>query len=80
MTFDARDKALELLESLEPVAELPEGVTERIQQLRNQIKRLGAINYEAQNEFDELDTARQIYDRADQRSGGGQPELAASYC
>jgi len=54
MTFDARDRALTLLESLEPIETLPEGTSERIQQLRNQIKRLGAINFEAQTEYDAL--------------------------
>jgi chromosome segregation protein len=43
-----------VLDSLPVVDELPEGVEERIVQLRNQIKRLGAINYEAQAEFEEL--------------------------
>jgi chromosome segregation protein len=43
-----------VLDSLPIVDELPEGVEERIVQLRNQIKRLGAINYEAQAEFEEL--------------------------
>lgn len=43
-----------LLDSL-PVAEAPEPqIDERITQLRNQIKRLGAINFEAQVEYDEL--------------------------
>lgn len=54
MTFDARDRAIDLLESLEPVEVMPEGTPERIQQLRNQIKRLGAINFEAQSEYDAL--------------------------
>ncbi len=42
------------LDSLPVVEEMPEGVEERIVQLRGQIKRLGAINYEAQAEFEEL--------------------------
>jgi chromosome segregation protein len=45
----------EILDSLPVVDELPEGLEERIVQLRNQIKRLGAINYEAQAEFEELE-------------------------
>ena len=44
----------EILDSLPVVDELPEGMEERIVQLRNQIKRLGAINYEARAEFEEL--------------------------
>ncbi len=47
-------KPTSVLDSLPVVDELPEGVEERIVQLRNQIKRLGAINYEAQAEFEEL--------------------------
>ncbi|MCS7059667.1 MAG: chromosome segregation protein SMC [Anaerolineae bacterium] len=53
-SFASRERALTLLESLEPATELPAGVEERITQLRNQIRRLGAINFEAQREFDEL--------------------------
>jgi chromosome segregation protein len=48
-------RKLEILDSLPVVDELPEGLEERIVQLRNQIKRLGAINYEAQAEFEELE-------------------------
>jgi chromosome segregation protein len=51
---EIRNKKSEILDSLPVVDELPEGVEERIVQLRNQIKRLGAINYEAQAEFEEL--------------------------
>jgi chromosome segregation protein len=43
-----------LLETLPVVDELPGGLEERIIQLRGQIRRLGAINYEAQTEYDEL--------------------------
>ncbi|MCS7057252.1 MAG: chromosome segregation protein SMC [Thermoflexales bacterium] len=43
-----------ILESLPIVEELPAGIEERIAQLRAQIKRLGAINDEAQAEFEEL--------------------------
>lgn len=47
---------VELAAEAEPefVMELPEGTDERMLQLRGQIKRLGAINFEAQTEFDEL--------------------------
>ncbi len=51
---EIQNQKSEILETLPVVDELPEGVEERIVQLRNQIKRLGAINYEAQVEFDEL--------------------------
>jgi chromosome segregation protein len=44
-----------ILDDLPEVDELPEGLDERIAQLRGQIKRLGAINYEAQAEFEELE-------------------------
>jgi chromosome segregation protein len=54
LTFEGRDRALAILEALAPIEQLPEGLNERVQQLRNQIKRLGAINFEAQNEYDEL--------------------------
>jgi chromosome segregation protein len=50
----SRERAIAALEALEPVDALPEGVEERIVQLRNQVKRLGAINFEAQAEFEEL--------------------------
>ncbi len=53
-SFESRERALALLESLEPAEQLPEGIDERITQLRNQIRRLGAINFEAQREYDEL--------------------------
>ena len=53
-SFESRERALALLESLEPADQLPEGIDERITQLRNQIRRLGAINFEAQREYDEL--------------------------
>ncbi|HQZ22536.1 MAG TPA: AAA family ATPase, partial [Thermoflexales bacterium] len=42
------------LANLPPVEELPEGMEERMNQLRGQIKRLGAINFEAAGEYDEL--------------------------
>jgi chromosome segregation protein len=51
---EIQNRKSEILDSLPVVDELPEGVEERIVQLRNQIKRLGAINYEAQAEFEEL--------------------------
>ena len=51
---EIQNQKSEILDTLPVVDELPEGVEERIVQLRNQIKRLGAINYEAQVEFDEL--------------------------
>lgn len=54
LSLDGLDQAISLLDTLEVVEELPEGTNEKITQLRNQIKRLGAINYEAQAEFDEL--------------------------
>ncbi len=44
----------QILEALPFVEALPAGVEERIAQLRGQIKRLGAINYEAQAEFEAL--------------------------
>ena len=53
-SFESRERALAVLESLEPVDQLPDGIDERITQLRNQIRRLGAINFEAQREFDEM--------------------------
>ncbi len=53
-SFESRERALALLESLEPADQLPEGIDERMAQLRNQIRRLGAINFEAQREYDEL--------------------------
>ncbi|HQV27175.1 MAG TPA: chromosome segregation protein SMC [Thermoflexales bacterium] len=42
------------LESLPSVESLPAGTEERITQLRGQIRRLGAINAEAQVEYDDL--------------------------
>ncbi|MFZ1794739.1 MAG: AAA family ATPase, partial [Anaerolineae bacterium] len=42
------------LANLPQVDELPEGMEERMNQLRGQIKRLGAINFEAAGEYDEL--------------------------
>lgn len=42
------------LANLAPVDELPEGMEERMNQLRGQIKRLGAINFEAAGEYEEL--------------------------
>ncbi len=43
-----------ILEGLPLVEELPAGIEERIAQLRSQIRRLGAINDEAQAEFEAL--------------------------
>jgi chromosome segregation protein len=43
-----------LLEASPIVDELPPGMEERMTQLRNQIRRLGAINFEAQAEYEEL--------------------------
>jgi chromosome segregation protein len=43
-----------ILEALPLVEALPAGLEDRIAQLRGQIKRLGAINYEAQAEFEAL--------------------------
>lgn len=43
-----------ILETLPFVEALPTGIEERIAQLRGQIKRLGAINYEAQAELEAL--------------------------
>lgn len=54
LSLDGLDQAISLLDTLDVVEALPEGTNEKITQLRNQIKRLGAINYEAQAEFDEL--------------------------
>jgi chromosome segregation protein len=54
MSFEGRDRTFEMLDRLEVVEVLPEGINERMQQLRNQIKRLGAINVEAQQEYDTL--------------------------
>jgi chromosome segregation protein len=51
---ELRAQIVNLLESLPVVSELPLGLDERMTQLRNQIKRLGAINFEAQAEYDEL--------------------------
>jgi chromosome segregation protein len=42
------------LESLPLVESLPDGLEDRVHQLRGQVKRLGAINYEAQVEYEEL--------------------------
>jgi chromosome segregation protein len=42
------------LSSLPIIEELTEGLEDRLNQLRGQIKRLGAINFEAQTEYDEL--------------------------
>ncbi|HRA00616.1 MAG TPA: chromosome segregation protein SMC [Thermoflexales bacterium] len=42
------------LANLPQVDELPEGMEERMNQLRGQIKRLGAINFEAAGEYEEL--------------------------
>ncbi len=44
----------QILESLPSVEALPDGIEDRIAQLRGQIKRLGAINEEAQAEFEAL--------------------------
>ncbi len=44
------------LEQLPQTDELPSGTDERVATLRNQIKRLGSINTEAQSEYDELST------------------------
>jgi chromosome segregation protein len=49
-----RIKIQNLLEQLPEVSTLPEGMDERITHVRNQIKRLGAINFEAQAEYDDL--------------------------
>jgi chromosome segregation protein len=49
-----KSKIKSLLESLPEVATLPEGMDERLTHLRNQIKRLGAINFEAQVEYEDL--------------------------
>lgn len=51
---DSRAQVIALLESLPEVTELPPGMEERMTQLRNQIKRLGLINFEAQAEYEEL--------------------------
>ena len=48
------DQPASLLEDLPVIDALPEGIEARMTQLRGQIKRLGAINYEAQAEFEEL--------------------------
>lgn len=54
LSLDGLDQAISLLDTLEVIEALPEGTNEKITLLRNQIKRLGAINYEAQTEYDEL--------------------------
>ena len=54
--FKIQNLKSKILEELPVVDELPAGTEERIAQLRGQIKRLGAINYEAQAEFEELNT------------------------
>ncbi len=54
LSLDGLNEAISLLDTLDVVEELPTGTNETITQLRNQIKRLGAINYEAQAEYDEL--------------------------
>lgn len=46
--------AADALEALPSVESLPPGTEERITQLRGQIRRLGAINAEAQVEYDDL--------------------------
>jgi chromosome segregation protein len=46
--------AADALEALPAVENLPPGTEERITQLRGQIRRLGAINAEAQVEYDDL--------------------------
>ncbi|MCX6018587.1 MAG: chromosome segregation protein SMC [Chloroflexi bacterium] len=46
----------EFLRGLPEVEQLPVGLEDRMNQLRGQIKRLGAINLEAQAEYDELRT------------------------
>jgi chromosome segregation protein len=51
---ESRSTSPSMLDTLPVVDELPDGTEERIAQLRGQIKRLGAINYEAQAEFEEL--------------------------
>jgi chromosome segregation protein len=48
------DPVGDFLRSLPEIEHLPDGLEERINQLRGQIKRLGAINFEAQAEYDEL--------------------------
>jgi chromosome segregation protein len=54
-TQDSGPSAVELfLTSLPEVEALPEGLEDRLNQLRGQIKRLGAINFEAQAEYEEL--------------------------
>lgn len=50
------DPVDEFLRGLPEVNELPARLEDRIAQLRAQIKRLGAINHEAQAEYDELRT------------------------
>lgn len=50
------DPVDEFLRSLPEIEHLPDGLEERMNQLRGQIKRLGAINFEAQAEYDELKT------------------------
>jgi chromosome segregation protein len=55
-----------LLDTLPEVAHLPEGIELRMSQLRSQIKRLGALNFEAQQEFEALDQRhRFISEQAD---------------
>jgi chromosome segregation protein len=52
--IERRASIIALLEALPEVSSLPEGIDERITHVRNQIKRLGAINFEAQVEYEEL--------------------------
>lgn len=51
---ERRASIIRLLDALPEVSTLPEGMDERITHVRNQIKRLGAINFEAQAEYDDL--------------------------
>ncbi len=52
----AVDPVEDFLSGLPEVDQLPGGLEDRMNQLRGQIKRLGAINLEAQAEYDELKT------------------------
>jgi chromosome segregation protein len=52
--FEIANRDRDVFAALPLVDQLPEGLDERIAQLRSQIKRLGAINYEAQDELEEL--------------------------
>ena len=49
-----KSKIQNLLDALPEVTTLPDGMDERITHVRNQIKRLGAINFEAQAEYEDL--------------------------